>query len=291
MGTKGKESFEDFVRKSLTSLNDNLETKFNAMNTKLEDMNKSIEDVATKQSDIARRVSDLEQSMPKDIDSKFKEVTDSLEFESSRISDNVVKNNEFKTELESHKSEMAAAMTRIERLELECLSLERHSRSFNIRVLGVPESEVEVTRDANGRKINPEDCREIVENILQDNFDMQHPGPYLEVAHRTGIKQTNNPRPIIARFFSREDRLSVMREARESLKNTSYRFVDDHAKKDFLEKQRIQPYIKFLYDNGKRPRYTKGKLYSNGKFVNMSVVNDFLARHPPPQVETEKRDA
>ena len=106
--------FEDFVRKSLTSLNDNLKIQFEAVNTKLEDMNNRMEEVIIKQSDIDKRVTDLENNIPHDLDTQMKEFTKSLEYESAQIKDNSTKIIASNTELNSHKLELDTAIKRIE---------------------------------------------------------------------------------------------------------------------------------------------------------------------------------
>ena len=65
---------------------------------------------------------------------------------------------------------------------------ERHSRAFNIRVLGV-------------REENGENCINLLERVISERFDIPV-GTSIENAHRTGKPTPDRPRHIIARFYS-----------------------------------------------------------------------------------------
>ena len=121
---------------------------------------------------------------------------------------------------------------------------ERHSRSFNIRVLGV-------------REENTENCINILERIIGERFDIT--GSTIENAQRTG-KPAPPDRPchIIARFYSRAVRASVMRSARVKLATTPFRLIDDLSQDDLREKQRVRPYMDELYRLHKKPSFRNG---------------------------------
>ena len=65
---------------------------------------------------------------------------------------------------------------------------ERHSRSFNVRFLGVPEQD-------------GENCVKLAEKLLLDKFHVGR-SP-IENAHRTGKAVQGHPRHVIARFYTR----------------------------------------------------------------------------------------
>ena len=100
--------------------------------------------------------------------------------------------------------------------------MERHSRDFNIRVLGVVEEE-------------GEDCL----SIIQDFFallGLRDAGGELENAHRTGKKRDGKPRHIIAKLYSRPFKRNLLQvaksqESKDAL--SGVRFVEDFTHNDF----------------------------------------------------------
>ena len=89
---------------------------------------------------------------------------------------------------------------------------ERYSRSYNARFLGVSE-------------ITGEQCAKVVDDILRNKLGQS--GQTIEHAHRIGKPKGNQPRQIIVRFFSRQIRAVVFREARAGLRQDGIRIVDD----------------------------------------------------------------
>ena len=141
---------------------------------------------------------------------------------------------------------------------------ERHSRAFNIRVLGV-------------REENGENCIHLLERVISERFDIPV-GTTIENAHRTGKPTPDRPRHIIARFYSRAVRASVMRSARVKLATTPFRFIDDLSQDDLREKQRVRPYMDELYRQHKKPSFRNGKLYSEGREVTPREIAAYLDR-------------
>ena len=82
-----------------------------------------------------------------------------------------------------------------------------------------------------------EDCIETVENILRDKLLLT--GNVIEDAHRAGRPSKDNPRHVIARFYSRVTRGAVMKAARGKQANTNYRLIDDLTQEDVKEKHVI----------------------------------------------------
>ena len=143
-------------------------------------------------------------------------------------------------------------------------SLERYTRSFNFRILGLPESE-------------GENCIDSVRQILKDKFDIE--ALVIENAHLVGISHSDKPRQMIARFYSCATRRDVI-SSRERLRNTGLRFVDDLTHKDLEEKRRIKPMMDKLYSDNKRPTFINGRLYAEGRAVSRETINSFLTTLP-----------
>ena len=145
---------------------------------------------------------------------------------------------------------------------------ERHSRSFNVRFLGVPEQD-------------GENCVKLAEKLLLDKFHVG--GSPIENAHRTGKAVQGHPRHVIARFYSRVTRMDVLRTARVKLSTTKIRIIDDLTQDDLREKNRVRPFMDELYKRQQRPSFRNGKLYADGKEVASDVINAFL-NHSGPAV-------
>ena len=143
---------------------------------------------------------------------------------------------------------------------------ERHSRSFNVRFLGVPEQD-------------GENCVKLAEKLLLDKFHVG--GSPIENAHRTGKAVQGHPRHVIARFYSRVTRMDVLRTARAKLSATKIRIVDDLTQEDPREKNRVRPFMDDLYKRQQRPSFRNGRLYADGKEVALDVINAFLNHSGP----------
>ena len=127
-------------------------------------------------------------------------------------------------------------MNKMQSLEAEVNATERYSRSYNARFLGVSD-------------ITGEQCAKVVDDILRNKLGQS--GQTIEHAHRIGKPKGNQPRQIIVKFFSRQIRAVVFREARACLRHDGIRIVDDLTRVDWQEKRRVQPLMNKLYTENK----------------------------------------
>ena len=158
--------------------------------------------------------------------------------------------------------EVHVAMTRVDKLEDEVnklasnvnqayrrlLSLERYSRDFNLWFYNIPE-------DSN------ENCVEKLKIILSNDLGIK---PVIENAHGTGRPRTgasNEPRPVIAKFLYRPERLQIIQK-KKSLKN-DVRKSDDLIWEDRQQKK-LKEEMKQAYKEGKKPHFHHGNLYIDG---------------------------
>ena len=137
--------------------------------------------------------------------------------------------------------------------------LERYSREFNIRVLGVNEDE-------------GEDCiSKILDFITSLGFE--DVAAEVENAHRTGKKRDDKSRPIIAKLYSRPFKRRLLQAAKsadgkEILQGVRIlRIVEDFIPSDFDARKKALPTMRKAYEDGKKVRFTKGKLYIDGREV------------------------
>ena len=130
--------------------------------------------------------------------------------------------------------------------------LERYSREFNIRVLGVNEDE-------------GEDCMSIILDFITSlGFED------VEKVHRTGKKRDDKPRPIIAKLYSRLFKRRLLQAAKSANGKEilqGVRIVEDFTPSDFDARKKALPTMRKAYEDGKKVRFTKGKLYIDGREV------------------------
>ena len=112
----------------------------------------------------------------------------SIDFESANIRDHNAQLQDLKAKFEHREDEVERANSAIATMESEINSLERHTRGFNIRILGVAEHD-------------GEDCIGRVQELLSDYLNVSE--PVIENAHRVGVSRAGKPRQLIARFHSR----------------------------------------------------------------------------------------
>ena len=134
--------------------------------------------------------------------------------------------------------------------------LERYSRDFNIRVIGVAEQD-------------GEDCLLIIRNYLT-LLGFEEDLGEIENAHRTGRKREEKPRNIIVKLHSRPFKRVLLRvvknqENKQALNRV--RFVEDFTPYDFQIRKKALPIMKEAFDQGKKVRFTRGKLFIDGKAV------------------------
>ena len=193
-------------------------------------------------------------------------LTESVEFNSANINTEQKSMNIVKKSLVEANRDLQSATTSIVKLEAKLVASDRHSRSFIFRLLGVPETD-------------GENCVATVVDLLDRKFKLSGSAPVIENAHRIGKAQQDNPRHIIARFYSRVTRSTVMRTTRTNLRDSPLRFVDDLTKEDLLEKQRVRPLMDGLFKTNRRPSFRNGKLYAEARPVSEGEINTFLKGH------------
>ena len=132
--------------------------------------------------------------------------------------------------------------------------LERNSRDLHIPVVG-------------GAEQDGVDCLLIIRNYLtlvgfEDDLG--------ENAHRTGRKREEKTRNIIVNFHSRPFKRVLLRVAKNQENKqelNEVRFVEDFTPYDFEIRKKALPIMKQAFDQGKKVRFTRGKLFIDSKAV------------------------
>lgn len=111
--------------------------------------------------------------------------------------------------------------------------LERYSRDFDIRVVGVVEED-------------GEDCLAVIQNYLT-LLGFEEDVGEVENAHRTGKRREDKPRNIIVKLYSRPFKRELLRvaksqDSKQALKGV--RFVEDFTPYDFEIRNKALPIMK-----------------------------------------------
>jgi len=136
--------------------------------------------------------------------------------------------------------------------------MERYSRDFNIRVLGVS-------------KEDGEDCMMKILNYIT-RLGFENVEAEVENAHRTGKKPGERPRHIIAKLYSRPFKRRLLQAAKSADGKAvlnEVRFVEDFTPNDFEIWKKALPLMRKAFEEGKRVRFTKGKLFVDGREVSI----------------------
>ena len=118
--------------------------------------------------------------------------------------------------------------------------MERYSRDFNIRVLGVSEED-------------GEDCMTKILNFIT-RLGFENVEAEVENAHRTGKKHDQRPRHIIAKLYSRPFKrrlLQVAKSADGKAVLNQVRFVEDFTPNDFEIRKKALPLMRKPFEEGK----------------------------------------
>ena len=180
---------------------------------------------------------------------------------------------ELEEEVGNMKQSVSTTLTETRNLFQECNEelkrrverLERYSRDFNIRVVGVVEQD-------------GEDCLLIIRNyltLLGFEYDLGE----IENAHRTGRKREEKPRNIIVKFHSRPFKRVLLRAAKNQESKqvlNGVRFVEDFTPYDFEIRKKALPIMQDAFDQGKKVRFTRGKLFIDGKAVPVEKLFFFF---------------
>ena len=173
------------------------------------------------------------------ISSQFKTLNDSFEELKGELHDARCKVDEMESSVQKHAKQIEGMRERL-------LSLERYSREYNLRFHNVPES-------------TDEDCVQKVRNILSNQLDME---PEIENAHRAGPRNNDKPRVIICKFLYRPQRYKVIQKKRD-LEDGIW-VTEDLIWEDREAKKKLKDVMKEAFENGKKPRLARGKLYLDG---------------------------
>ena len=142
----------------------------------------------------------------------------------------------------------------ITKLQENCNARERHSRSFNVRIINsIPET------------IN-ENTNALVEKILEKTGITDNHKVEISIAHRTGPKPMNPKygRPIIVGLVRKSD-VRYLLAKRNDFRQNGFLLFPDLTEKDRKEKAKHQNVINALFLDGVRSKFENGRWITNKK--------------------------
>lgn len=137
------------------------------------------------------------------------------------------------------------------------MNLERYSRDYNIRIISMEEEK-------------GEDCIAILlDYLLQLGF--RDVSAEVEITHWTGKRNEDRKLwHIVAKLYSRPFKRELLQSAKTPDKRAmlnGVRFVEDFTHNDIEARKKALPIIHKDFEEGKKVKFTKGKLYVEGKVV------------------------
>ncbi len=154
-------------------------------------------------------------------------------------------------------------MEEVHSLRLGVQNLERKARERNARIVGYKEE-------------HGENCNKIVEYIIHNKLGCR---AVVELAHRTGRRDTGRPRHILFRVSSAQDKWQILKNQRMALNGQGYYIIDDLTKADMDTKKRLQPVIQQARDKGQKWQFKNGQLIVNGQLYKEKAVNHSSQYH------------
>lgn len=249
-----KDSFKDFTCGFMFSTAKQLDL-IREMNTKLDTAIELSQTNARHIREVTAEVATLKKDLQENVDNydrEFREVKADIATNKTSIQnlDSIIEDHK-----RENKREVELLHKLIEKLQKETLTLERYTRSFNVRVFNVPETPNEKQTDVMTK----------VNNLISE---VTGKAIKVEYGHRTGALRTDNTnRPIICRIASRAEKMEVMSKRGDFYKKGRPIF-DDLPAVDLVEKQKHSAFMKRMYELKHKTQFIRGKWFLDGVVYN-----------------------
>ena len=156
----------------------------------------------------------------------------------------------------SQQREIEVLKTKLAEEQEKLIELETYSRRENLRFMNIPED-------------THENCTDIIYDVIENELDIRTEDIQFQAVHRIGkVGDTTraSPRPIIARFFLRDDRDAVFRKKNKLKFSKKYR--DAYITQDYARAVQKE-----------RKKLVKAMFIARNKGQNAKVVNRNLVSH------------
>lgn len=166
--------------------------------------------------------------------------------------------NDMKNDVQVLKKSRTEYETKMAELIDKVNEAERYQRRWNLRLYGLMETEDENLKQK---------VREICCNVIPEAKQMTH--YHLDVAHRVGKKDGNQPRAVIIRFSSRSTKELVWKKAKKCdfLHERKLRFGEDLTMMDRASRNRLWPRVEEARNLGKNAFFVVARAFVEGKEI------------------------
>lgn len=238
-----EEDLENAEKETSTS-NDDILQMLVKMNITLDNLAKGQTTLESKLSKIEVKLNTQEKSIA--------DLENSVDFTSKELEDLKIETANF------HKGSVTL-QEQLDLMQAELLNLQRHSRGFNLRFIGIAEPQQD----------KQEDCVQVINDLIKSSLGISVD---IENAHRVGRK-LDKPRHIIARFLRRPERYQVLMKRKVFKDQKKILVVEDLTKIDLQLRRQLSSYAQEAYQQGKRVRFSKGTLFIDKvKFIPPNAV-------------------
>ncbi len=224
------------------------------MTDTLLDIRSKQDELLTKQDKYDERLTVLEgkiTKLDKHVEQSLGEMQNSIEYSHTTITELTSRVDSLEKKLNSFNSVTNTLETTCKQNHELIINLERHSRSFNIRIAGIKEKD-------------SDDIMKIATEIFVKGGV---PPEALELAHRVGRKIEGRDRQIICKLNSRVQK-SLLFKQRNKLREEGILIFDDLCHSDYEEKKRLRSVMEQAYKQGCKVLFRNGKLFINGNLYH-----------------------
>lgn len=233
-------------REDKTSMEE-LSRKFDHFSSTLTSLGSVISDLKTEFKDFKREIKDLKISFDTKV-GNLEELLKKNAEDLNKLSEKSDTQAQTITCLKAHNVDLEAQLKAMKELQTsqatELHHAELRSRSFNLRIAGLPELEQEDTIALAAQYLREKD--------LLKGSQITHES--IEIAHRVGRREPNKtkPRPIIIRFFRRSDVNSILADVKDTNfnKNSKVKIARDRPRREMELRNKAYRQMKEAWERG-----------------------------------------
>lgn len=216
-------------------------------------MNSKLDHLTTGQSKLESKLLMIEEKLNQQ-ESSINNLETSLNFNSEEVS-------ELKSTTCDLETNFVTLHEKLKFLQMEMDNMQRYSRNFNLRFVGIPEQ---------SKDLGYEDPIKVVKDLIHTHLNLVVD---IENAHRTGkTREDGKPRHIIAKFLRRPQRFQVLTQ-RSKFKENKINVVEDLIFSDLQSRRSLSVHAKEAWESKKKVRFSKGSLFIDGvKFIPPETV-------------------
>ena len=217
-------------------------TEINNLSSKVDTQAEKIKSFEEKIADYKLKVEDCESKCGKI--KKLEETVSTLEGKLGSVDTQAKK-------ITSLEQRVASLEGKAKESKKACLALERHSRSWNLRLMNKKDNKDEKSSDSMNTIIST------IKEVTGMDF-------HIEYGHRTGKFETGKDRSLIFRCLTRQDKFALLAH-RKKFFEAGYPIFEDLPAEDLNEKKRLADVMQIKFNNKEKVAFRRGQWFVNGK--------------------------